>query len=126
MMMAWVVIFLHAVIPHNHQDHKQPGCQELCQSHNGNDDYGKDHKYELAVILPLADSHESNICHFSTELKNEKSFNSFFINEPVYFISQTNEGISGITMSTHEALVSGHLMNALFLRAPPYSFCTYC
>ncbi|MCF8223114.1 MAG: hypothetical protein K9J25_08185 [Bacteroidales bacterium] len=126
MMSAWLVIFLHAVIPHNHQVNMQLGCQELCHSHKANDDHGKDYKDNVASFLPLPDDHESNICHFSTELKHEQSFNSFFINEPVYFITQINDGISGTTGSTHEALVPGHLMNALFLRAPPYSSCTYC
>ena len=83
MLLAWSVIFLHGIIPHNHNEHRDAHCHNILH-HDCSDDedntFTGSHHYHLASAADDYD-HSSLICHFSTELVNNAGQDHTFIHQ---------------------------------------------
>jgi len=120
MMIAWLVIFLHAVIPHNHHDQQQPDCQSICHHQNSNITKESEVKKSMVSVLkPMAEKHESQICHFSTDLKHETSPDTFFFNADVVFIIHPATRIISTKNIYDQWAATDHQFRLKPLRAPP-------
>ena len=110
---AWLIIFMHAVIPHNHLEENSGGCHDLIHS-IASDDKDCNNSSEFKN-----QPEDVTICHFSNLL-----FNHF--NEENILISSTGEAhfhqvvltISFLSDKT-EIFLSEPYYGSSSLRAPP-------
>jgi hypothetical protein len=99
LMAAWLVIFLHDAIPHNHDSSPEHKCHSLIHSttsgHNNSTDgegVDADDKVSIPDILHRTHNHgHSVICHFSSGLYRSHGVESvvaILTDNSVYLISQ--------------------------------------
>jgi hypothetical protein len=112
-LLAWLAIFLHNTIPHNHIYENISGCHELIHdSAAGTDNTGKS---SLLVSLPS----EIHVCHISGFL-----FHSFnpdnLITHPLKNIIFCSGALkSPVVLYTDQSYVSDHFHGSISFRAPP-------
>jgi hypothetical protein len=111
--LAWMVIFAHSIIPHNHLQDDINCCSELIhQTANGLNSCDFSLKYEN---LP----EETNVCHFSNLLFNHFGQDNLIITtnrEPYYY-----PGFTSLSVIIHspDNYFSEPYFGATSLRAPP-------
>lgn len=67
---AWLIIFLHAVIPHNHHEEHADDCKSVYHCcHDSNTSGAISHEHGVTGLQELNGSHSENeshfICHFT-------------------------------------------------------------
>jgi len=90
--LAWLVIFLHEAIPHNHSNHQESSCHSIVHSSDpGNNHTDDEINYTQAVsggdetspgwhgikARHSHNHHESTVCHFSANLFSKHSASGF-------------------------------------------------
>ena len=129
MVLAWMVIFLHDAIPHNHDNSPDHNCHAVIHSVEPGSDLISsipdqvEHITGLYLIL-TGGSHNHNphfICHFSTSLYHDQllEMNAVILTDnPLCFFSQK------ITATISPAVISPVIKSALrlsLLRGPPHN-----
>jgi hypothetical protein len=112
-MLAWVVIFMHSVIPHNHLLENNTGCRELFHGIvTGDNDCDSTSKLE-------SQPGESIVCHFSNFLFNQFSQDNLIIqsNKESHFYPVLLTG--SIFVHPSEPYIYRSYHGTSSLRAPP-------
>ena len=60
---AWLIIFLHAVIPHNHHYDLRLSCSDVLHCHH---ESKADHHSAGALVESTGETHHHTICHYET------------------------------------------------------------
>ncbi len=113
---AWMLIFLHAIIPHNHSDDICHLNNNIIHSESGDN---VNTENDNTVWLSQPGNHHGNICHFSTNLFLKVIPDHLFTISSVPDITSVRFNI--ITTVTHiESYCNGPpLITSRTLRAPP-------
>jgi len=121
MLLAWSVIFLHGIIPHNHHDRRDAGCKHICHhgtQEKGDSGIGVKNNF---LLKNINNDKEQNgmICHFASEVIHQNDIDPVFINEAGDFkMMPIITGNQYITTGS-----SGRIIKAAYslmpLRAPP-------
>jgi len=113
MLLAWLMIFTHNIIPHNHAIENQTGCHELVHgSHTAGNDCNGPLKFKS---LP----EEVKVCHLTTFLFHQ------FNHDTIICRTHTDSDITPVTLSgyaTENTLliaISDYYYGKTSLRAPP-------
>jgi hypothetical protein len=112
-MLAWAIIFMHSIIPHNHVDDSVKGCSTLI--HNVSS-CGADENQSLKVEKEHSDQ---RICHLANSIfssHNSEIFLAYSFRD-LKFISDSP--CFEINTGLHFSYISKHLRGTEFLRAPP-------
>jgi hypothetical protein len=112
-LVAWLMIFMHNIIPHNHLQENFTGSHQLVQSEfPDNSDTGRTTEFNI----PL---HEISVCHISNFLYH--NFNPDHL--IIHTIKDFNVGsvsLAGfIPIVTEQSFVSDHFYGSALFRAPP-------
>jgi hypothetical protein len=112
-LLAWLTIFVHNVIPHNHIDENIAGCHELI--HNFPDGTGDASKTSRYVNQPG----EITVCHLSNFLFH--NFNQENLYTPAsQRVAFNPSGLQeNICVFPEEKHISEHYPGCFLLRAPP-------
>ena len=113
--LAWLIIFLHDVIPHNHNDHQGEGCHTLIHATESNEAAD-------GTTRNISHSHHhesSRVCHFSTNLFTKHSLENIAavlpsVQSPVSDSQPVDFRLNSIVVYSSASLLSG-----TSLRAPP-------
>ena len=122
MLLSWMIIFLHGVIPHNHHPSQKAGCHHIVHNAPLSNEHHQDcDKAHEKTILYTAHSHESEtICHFSTSLFQNLQIDSLFIVKSVWNQAYTEVPLTGLLYYTPGFKKPPAYQNCRLLRAPPY------
>ena len=86
--LAWLVIFLHDAIPHNHSSHPGASCHNIIHAADSQGNPAEDRELYSAAVSGTENGHaegegivahrshhhhSSNVCHFSTNLFSKHS-----------------------------------------------------
>jgi hypothetical protein len=111
--LAWLMIFMHNVIPHNHLEESFTGCHELFH-HTSPDGNNSDLSLKLNGG-PV----DVNVCHISNLLFHSFSPDNLIIHS----FKDINAGLVCMTdrilICTEPSFFSNHCQGTVFLRAPP-------
>lgn len=112
-MLAWLVLLLHSIIPHNHFQGSLSGCREIIHKHTqGNEDHDLTSGF-------CSQPEELNVCHFSGLLfNNDNPDNLLFSSNKdtyCYNIQLTKIIFSSSTVD----YISDSYRGTSSLRAPP-------
>lgn len=120
MLLSWMVIFLHGVIPHNHHLNHKPGCHYIIHNTTVSHEQQNacDHGDKESPLYHSADSEK--ICHFNTKLFQNSEIDNFFIAEsgwqiPYALVPETKVIKIGSDLKKPPAFRS-----CMLLRAPPH------
>jgi hypothetical protein len=120
MLLAWMIIFLHSIIPHNHHEHRSINCNYICYFDHGNSAADKIVHYGLILKNAVNnDRCKVFICHFSVELMQETHLDHLFFHEsPIPF---TDPLLSPVTYIHNCTINKGakSVIKFMPLRAPP-------
>jgi hypothetical protein len=114
-MIAWLVIFIHGIIPHNHLNEKHNGCHKIIHNivlH----DHERDHDHTSRYADHPA---EEKICHFSSFLYNHFSQDSFFLSTNIETHYPPVNLSESFKISYKDYYFSRPYYGSSSLRAPP-------
>lgn len=113
--LAWLIIFLHDAIPHNHNNHPGSECHNLV--HNLEPEDGI--HIEGTSLNNSHDHHAEIVCHFSSNLFTKHSLDNIniFISESFKAVFQGNS-VERVILPA-ETYYSLSLLPGCLLRAPP-------
>jgi hypothetical protein len=114
LLLAWLVIFVHGVIPHHHVDEDFSDCQNILQP--AYQDVGHDNQADTYKRLPA----EETVCHYSGLIFSHLNSDDqvFFSEAPIF--------LCPVGFFTQEIITTNFLIEndpqtgISFLRAPPY------
>ncbi len=112
-LIAWLTIFAHNVIPHNHDDDNFPVCNEL--SHNS-----VPTQSDRDIFIKIDNVHsDQKVCHLSNFLFHNLSTEAFlaYSQRDIDFNPESRR--SGIFYDSNHSLISDHFKGTTCLRAPP-------
>lgn len=110
---AWMTIFAHNVIPHNHIHENVTGCRELLHKTNPADyDHDGTQKYK-------SQPEDINVCHISGFLYHQFSQDNFWFENDRDFILNLSNIAEFILHTYKQEFVSDHTIGSTSLRAPP-------
>jgi hypothetical protein len=113
LLLAWLVIFAHGVIPHHHVDELIPECHSVF--HRVSADIGKDENPGAYKNTPS----EETVCHYSGFIFGHLgSDNQVLISEGLVFIGLPGSTSCGNLYTTLFFKTDSHT-GISFLRAPP-------
>lgn len=129
MMLAWLVIFLHGVIPHNHNDHSLPGCHQVVHheeshhedSHHDSDTHD-DCNNEQGIIsntYSSCEKHDAITCHYVSNMFRIYHIDKVFINKTVCSSVETFHSVQNINNCFIIDTGSRPCYSLLPPRAPP-------
>lgn len=112
---AWLVIFLHSAIPHNHTDDLCSSNYEIVHSdcpdiHDFCEDDG--------CLLTHSDS-ESKVCHFSTNPFLKAAIDYHFLSYSYSYILSPEESFVSYIICCESDILTPPLSGSLTLRGPP-------
>lgn len=113
--LAWLVLFLHDAIPHNHSDHPGAGCHTLVHATESDDT-------DRGIISHLFNSHQhdsSRVCHFSANLFTKHSLENFAAVVPTTIMAVTCSKQIDFRVTRVVAYSSASPLSGASLRAPP-------
>lgn len=112
-LLAWLVIFAHSIVPHNHFEENKAGCHELFHGASaGHEDNNHNQEYK--------NQPESEItCHFSAFLFNKFDQENLIIITQKVSIFSLPLLTGNINPSTPEFCFSEPYYGTSLLRAPP-------
>ena len=114
---AWMLIFLHGVIPHNHSDDICHYNNDIIHSDSGD---GVNQENDNTVWLSQSDNHlHANICHFSTNLFLKITPDHFFTTSSVPEITSVRFHITTTAAFIESDWNRPPLITSRTLRAPP-------
>ncbi|MDZ7739972.1 MAG: hypothetical protein U5K32_13085 [Bacteroidales bacterium] len=121
MLLAWSVIFLHGIIPHNHHDHRDAQCHNILH-HDCSDD--KDNIFDDRHHYHLASSgddneHSSLICHFTSELVNSAGQDHAFIHQAGLHLDSLPIIVCQYISVIKSSRINKPALRLMPLRAPP-------
>jgi hypothetical protein len=113
LLLAWLVIFAHGVIPHHHSDDNCGQITDCCQSDSPSG-------IDLSKAVMLIDHpSEVKVCHLSNLLFqnfNPENLHPFISSQPIFIPIC----ISGkIYISSTVSIISPHSYSTVGFRAPP-------
>jgi len=110
---AWLVIFIHNAIPHNHIDENTSGCKELIHvSYPGTDDPDRS-------IKVSGQPSDVKVCHVSSLLFSNFNHDNLIILLVQDFIFNP-ESLDDLVVSiTDQSYISDHFHGTTSFRAPP-------
>lgn len=112
-LLAWLVIFVHSTIPHNHIYENIGGCRELIHNSNpGTDDPVRSLK---AVTQPS----DEKVCHISNQLFSNFNHDNLIIHFVQDFIFNSESLIDPVLSITDQSYISDHFHGTTSFRAPP-------
>jgi hypothetical protein len=112
-LIAWMTIFMHNVIPHNHIEE----CLAVCQ---GTNDRSAGDSHVAAGITQLgSQSSESTVCHASSLLFHNLSQENLVTRASEELIPEPNIMAAIIFPVGEQSYFSNHPENSLLFRAPP-------
>ncbi|MGM0463833.1 MAG: hypothetical protein ACQEQW_04170 [Bacteroidota bacterium] len=121
MLLAWAVIFLHGIIPHKHNDHRDAHCHNImhhdCSDEKDNP-FDDRHHYHLTSAGDDYE-HSSLICHFTTELVNSSGQDHAFIHQSSLHLQSLPLTICQYISETECIRVNNPGYRLMPLRAPP-------
>jgi hypothetical protein len=117
---AWLIIFMHGVIPHNHHQEHASGCVEIYHCCHEGDHETENTGNTAETVTGSADSEEKHfICHFNTApfhpLDNDTPF--FHKDNRSSQPERSEPQIHSTYYS--QPFISSHLFRPDNLRAPP-------
>ncbi|MCD4770176.1 MAG: hypothetical protein K8R35_08420 [Bacteroidales bacterium] len=114
---AWMLIFLHGIIPHNHSDDISHLNNNIIHNESGDDVNPED---DNTVLLSHPDNHlHGNVCHFSTNLFFRFAPDHFFITTSVPDITSVRFHVIATVASIESYFIRPPLITSRTLRAPP-------
>lgn len=121
MLLAWLVIFVHGVIPHNHNDHRDAHCHSILH-HDCSDDkdntFADNHHYHLTTAGDDYD-HSSVICHFTSELVNNAGQDHVFIQQTSLYLDSLPLIVCQYISEFKCSRINDPAYRLMPLRAPP-------
>ena len=78
---AWSIIFLHAVIPHNHESHQGASCHHIIHYAIDHSDHDCENNHGFESFNSPSEEHEMQICHFTTNLHLQDNLDQHFLME---------------------------------------------
>ncbi len=120
LIIAWSIIFLHGVIPHNHGNH-QGACNQVFHISSDHNEHHCEHENDYEFFCSPSGDNVIKVCHFSTNLHIQDDLNLPFIIE-----QESNHTCFQIpTLAIRVCSVfnsdSPPEYSLMPLRAPPYS-----
>lgn len=112
-LLAWMTIFVHNVIPHNHIEENVFGCHDLI--HNSPESRGVDAKSPVFVSQPC----EVTVCHVSNFLFHTFSQEDLFTSVSQIAALKPVGLQEEIIVFPEEKHASEHYPGCFLLRAPP-------
>lgn len=121
MLLAWSVIFLHGIIPHNHHDHRDARCTHIYHhtSEGRNDAENTSYDNPLIKSIPVHEEQKVLVCHFSAELIHLTDLDQVFINENGYHNPPLAETVNQYINAGSSASILKPAYSLMPLRAPP-------
>ena len=122
LLLAWMVIFLHSIVPHHHHSH-HPDCHYVVHKaaiqHEHHDDC--DHEATDFPLYQAAQNSETEtICHFDTSLFQNFHIDNFFVAESGWSSSQTSDDVTELSPVVTIFKKPPAFRSCMLLRAPPY------
>ncbi|MCJ7448834.1 MAG: hypothetical protein MUO72_14195 [Bacteroidales bacterium] len=112
-LLSWMLIFTHNIIPHNHANENLTGCHELVHnSHTTGNDFTGPLKFK-------SQPEEVTVCHITTFLFHQ------FNQDTIICRTDSDSNIPPISLSgyasgkTFRIAISDYFNRIPFLRAPP-------
>jgi len=121
MLLAWLVIFLHGIIPHNHQSQRTAHCHNVFHHDHAEDDT-KDLPAIDKFLLNAFESDHSRpaiICHFTSELVNNAGTDHFFTYEDIFNFTSPALSSGPYFPANYCGRVKKPSHSLMPLRAPP-------
>ncbi len=113
MLIAWMTIFMHNVIPHNHVEDTLTGCHDIVHTTSSEkNDCGKSDRYES---LPG----EEMVCHASAFLYHNFSHENLITCSPQELNLNPLRIADTIVPCEDQSYYSDHPGGSLLFRAPP-------
>jgi len=121
LLLAWSVIFLHGIIPHNHHDHRAAGCTHICHhtSEDRSDSEITSHYKLLIKSIPGNDKQKGLVCHFAAELMHQTDIDQVFIHEDEYHNMSPAEADNQYINAGSSCSIIKPAYSLMPLRAPP-------
>jgi len=109
LMLAWVIIFAHSVIPHHH--HSEGELSEC--------NHCKEHQFHVTQFNDCQHDCHSHACHFHVEILTKVNFDQGFL-----YISENNFNFNININKTNNIdfyryFISGKIPKTTLLRGPP-------
>jgi hypothetical protein len=118
--MAWMIIFIHGAIPHNHQQEHSGECKSVYHCCHESDHTGVQ---QIPDVAQLDESHSGDqhhfICHFTTGPFHSLDSDSQFIAESEVKIGQITVDKSDFTNNYSGPALSTRQETPDNLRGPP-------
>ncbi|MDT8401959.1 MAG: hypothetical protein RQ743_09705 [Bacteroidales bacterium] len=121
MLLAWSVIFLHGIIPHNHLEQRDAGCSHICHQGTQEKDDSEIAIQSNLLLRNIVYDNEQNemICHFASELIHQNDIDKVFINETGNFkLTPVLTGKQCIIRTSPGSIIKA-AYSLMPLRAPP-------
>ena len=127
MLLAWMIIFLHGIIPHIHHEHRSLNCHQIWHFNHVPSTMEKTNNEGIIMLSAAGNNHsEVLICHFSTELMHETHLDYLFINEATgSYISAPFKPGNYMHYQTTNRIIKT-VLKFMPLRAPPFSCIAPC
>ncbi len=121
MLLAWAVIFLHGIIPHNHNEHRDTHCHNILHHDcSGDKDNSIDDRHHYHLTSAGDDyEHSSLICHFTTELVNKSAQDHTFIHQTSLHLNSLPPVLCQHISEIKCIRVNNPAYRLMPLRAPP-------
>ena len=112
-LIAWLTIFVHNAIPHNHIYENLTCCKELIHnSFHGN--YNPVRSSDAITQSP-----DAKICHVSTFLFSNFNHDNLIVHFSQDFIFNSDPLIDKVISVTEQSYISDHFHGTTSFRAPP-------
>ena len=127
MLLAWMIIFLHSIIPHNHHEHRSINCNCIYHYDHGDSAVDKMVHDGLILLNAVNNNHcKVFICHFSIELMQETHFDHLFFHESsIPFLGPLPSPVIYIHYCTIDKGTKSEI-KFMPLRAPPINYFNIC
>lgn len=121
MLLAWLVIFLHGIIPHNHNSHQTVHCHNILHHDHSEHDTKDLSEIDKFLLDAFEDDHNQPaiICHFTTELVNVAGADHFYMHEDDYNFNSPDLSAGPYYPSSYCGHINKLSHSLMPLRAPP-------
>lgn len=110
---AWMMIFAHNIIPHNHPDECVTGCHELVHKTNPvESDSDSLHKYK-------SQTEDISVCHISNFLFQQFSQDNFYFRYDSELSFNPSVIPVDFSFTSTQEFISDPVIGSTSLRAPP-------
>lgn len=121
LLLAWSVIFLHGIIPHNHHDHRDPHCTHICHrtSEDRSDSENTLNKNPLIKSILAHEEQNELVCHFAAELMHLTDIDQVFIHEDGFHNMSPAAAVNQYLDTGPSGSIIKPAYSLMPLRAPP-------